>query len=339
MKKWSAILLILVLFTAGVCLAEGECKSLKSLDCTPAYKGVDFSFTAQGHDMLFINYKSSQESGQFLLKGQDGFFSGHIDMPGTYDGSNVFITVTTMKNLVLIEKYNTKTAVPEPAPGPQQPGRLSGITVCIDPGHSANCPTGTEPLGPGLSGTKRQVTSMAQGTLTRRMESVVNLEIAFVLRDVLLSQGADVVMTRTTEEASLNNLNRCDIAEAGGADIMLRLHCNLVDNKNTTGIQIYSPKDSSYAKQLGSKEDWKRWNEMMLTAMQASTGNAKGGTKMTNDYTGNNWAKMPCFLIEMGYMSNYGEDILLSEPWYQLLLSEGMADGVYAICADRGLLK
>jgi len=48
---------------------------------------------------------------------------------------------------------------------------------------------------------------------------------------------------------------------------------------------------------------------------------------------------MPCFLIEMGYMSNYGEDILLSEPWYQLLLSEGMADGVYAICADRGLLK
>lgn len=339
MKKAAVLLIAFILMMSTFCLADEAVTYVKTINCTPVYKGVDFSFDAPGHEMIIVTYKSSQESGQFLLAGNDGSFTGHLSMPMTYSGSNVYITLTSMNGRVLNEKYNTRTLVPEPEAGPRQEGRLSGITVCIDPGHSANCPSGSEPVGPGLEGRKALETGMAQGIQTRRMESVVNLEIAFVLRDVLLAQGANVVMTRTTESASLSNLDRCAIAEEGGADIMLRLHCNLTEPAYTTGIQIYAPKSSDYAKALGSTEEWNRWCDMMLNAMKDATGCKKGGTCLTNQYTGNNWAKMPCFLVEMGYMSNPGEDMLLSEPWYQQGLAEGMADGCYLICQDRGLLN
>ena len=39
----------------------------------------------------------------------------------------------------------------------------------------------------------------------------------------------------------------------------------------------------------------------------------KTGLAYLNDkFVGNNWAQMPCFLVEMGYMSNVGEDIKLA---------------------------
>lgn len=336
-KKLLCAAMILSVMLVPCALAE-QAKKIKTIDCTPLYKGVDFEFDAEGHDLLFIQYKSSQESGQFVLKGENGHFSGHLNMPLTYNGSNVFITVSTMNQKILIEKYNTKTLVPCPEPVERQEGRLSGITVCIDPGHSANCPKGSEPKGPGLSGNKTQVTGMAQGRVTKRMESVVNLEIAFVLRDELLRQGANVVMTRTDEEASLNNLDRCAIAEEGNADIMLRLHCNAVESKTKTGIVVYFPLNSSYAKALGTKEEYRGWADAMLDAVHTAAGVTNGTSCATDNYTGNNWAKMPCFLLELGYMTTPSEDLLLSEPWYQQILSEGMAEGVWRVCRMRGLV-
>lgn len=340
-KRLCLFLTLAMLFTAIGRAEITPVKKIRSIDCTPGVHSVDFSFDAQGHKLLFIQYKSSQESGQFVLQGEDGHFSGHLDMPLTYNGSNVFITVSSMlpNQTVLIEKYNTRTAVPCPDPVMKQEGRLSGITVCIDPGHSANCPKGKEPLGPGLSGSKVQVTGMAQGRVTRRMESVVNLELAFVLRDELLRQGADVVMTRTDEEASLNNLDRCRIAEEGKADIMLRLHCNAVESKTKTGIGVYFPLHSDYAEALASKEEYRLWADTLLECVHTSAGVTNGTSCATDNYTGNNWAKMPCFLLELGYMTTPSEDLLLSEPWYQQILAEGMAEGCYRVCQRRGLIR
>ena len=48
---------------------------------------------------------------------------------------------------------------------------------------------------------------------------------------------------------------------------------------------------------------------------------------------------MPCFLIEMGYLSNVQDDLLLSAPEYQQMLAAGMAQGVYDMAVSRGLIK
>ena len=74
--------------------------------------------------------------------------------------------------------------------------------------------------------------------------------------------------------------------------------------------------------------------------MKSSVGYAleerTGRVTLNDQFVGNNWAKMPCFLVEMGFMSNPQEDLLLSTPAYQQLLAEGMAQGVYDIALYRG---
>ena len=77
---------------------------------------------------------------------------------------------------------------------------------------------------------------------------------------------------------------------------------------------------------------------IVLGAMQSATGQTKGNVTATNAYVGNNWAKMPSFLIEMGYMSNPVEDVLLSAPAYQQMLADGMAEGIFELAVSLGLL-
>ena len=82
--------------------------------------------------------------------------------------------------------------------------------------------------------------------------------------------------------------------------------------------------------------------ETLLNAMKDAVGyERKDGTgvvRLNDNYIGNNWAEMTCFLVEMGYMSNVGEDIKLATPESQQLLAEGMAEGVYQIALLRGWL-
>ena len=76
----------------------------------------------------------------------------------------------------------------------------------------------------------------------------------------------------------------------------------------------------------------------MRTAVGYPQDGKTGKISRTDSYIGNNWATMPCFLVEMGYMTNAREDVLLSAPVYQQWLAEGMAQGVYDIAVYRGLL-
>ena len=64
-----------------------------------------------------------------------------------------------------------------------------------------------------------------------------------------------------------------------------------------------------------------------------------GEGKVNYSFVGNNWARMICFPIEMGFMSNVQGEHLLSQPVYQQWLAEGMAQGVYEIALFRGLVE
>jgi hypothetical protein len=174
-------------------------------------------------------------------------------------------------------------------------------------------------------------------------EDIVVLETAMILREVLMAQGATVVLTRDVQDVFHTNIERCEIAEAAGAHVMLRLHCNNSSNQNKTGIQIYSPLNSDYARAVASPEEYRLMGETLMNCMKDAVGyerkDATGTTRLNDSYVGNNWAKMACFLVEMGYMSNPGEDIKLATPEYQRMLAEGMAEGVYQIALIRGWVE
>lgn len=60
-----------------------------------------------------------------------------------------------------------------------------------------------------------------------------------------------------------------------------------------------------------------------------STTNANNrGAVLRKDMTGFNWSKVPVILIEVGFMSNQEECILLESEEYQSKIAEGISMGI-----------
>lgn len=328
-------LLVLVFPASGLSAAK-----VGGFTYEPCSHAVNISFSADGQEYVQVAYKSSMESGTVLFKGENGTFHGDVALPLTYAGNNVIITLFTTSGSMLDSfKAQTKYPAAAPAAAPKADGPLYGLTVCIDPGHQLLSPGGIEQVGPGLRGKKAVVFGMAEGIVTRRREATVVLEIGLQLRDMLLENGAKVVMTRDTMDTSLTNLDRAQIANDAGADICIRLHANANKSKTNRGIVVYTPLGSDYARAVADPKTYRVWGETLLDCMAKSTGAKPVGVGQTDTYVGSNWCKMPVFLIEMGYMTTPQDDLLLSLPEYQQKLCQGMVDGIGAISRMRGLIN
>lgn len=306
--------------------------------------GFKYSFTAAGSDYMLLYFRSKQQNATFPVYpvDEDGHYEGEIFAPLTY--ARTLFTVQVRNGSGNSKKEATvRKGYQAPEAAEQKEGRLSGVVVCIDPGHQENGRFVTEPIGPGLSGSTAGKGGMAQGKVTLRRESIVALETSMILRDLLLAEGATVVMTREVEDIFHTNIERCDIAEAAGAHIMLRIHCNNSSNANKQGIGIYAPLNSDYAKAVADSKTYRALAQAFLDEMKKAVGyevSSKTGDVTLNDsYVGNNWAKMVCFLVEMGYMSNVTEDLKLATPEYQTMLSEGMVEGIYQVALMRGWIE
>ncbi|MBQ3485908.1 MAG: N-acetylmuramoyl-L-alanine amidase [Clostridia bacterium] len=330
---------------AGYAAPAGRANAaVKTLTLEETPTGFRYSFTAKDTDYMLLYFRSKQQTATFPVYpvNDEGLYEGEVVSPLTYCRTQFTVQVRNAKGSVKKEATCRKAwAIPEAAQA--QEGRLSGVVVCIDPGHQENGRFVTEPIGPGLSGKTSGKGGMAQGKVTLRKEDIVVLETAMRLRDILVSQGATVVLTRDVQDVFHTNIERCEIAAAAGAHVMLRLHCNNSSNANKTGIQIYSPLNSDYARAVAAPEEYRAMGETLLAAMKDAVGyeqkDATGVVRLNDNYVGNNWAQMACFLVEMGYMSNVGEDIKLATPEYQQMLAEGMAEGVYQLALMRGWIE
>ncbi len=335
-------LLVLLTLCALVCSAAhaDTAKKVRDLALTPGLSSLGFTFTAEGHERVTVKYRTSQEKGEIAAVGENGAFSGVIDLPATYAGGTVIVSLHSATGRELCKDTQSHTDIAWwQAPEKAENGRLSGVTICIDPGHQKDYFKATEDKGPGIKGRAVLTNGMACGEKTRRLEHWVVLEIGLQLRDALLLEGANVVMTRERPDAQLTNRGRADIANEAGADIFYRLHCNSRSSKTATGIVVYCPLNSDYARAVAEPKEYRQYAEALLAAMLAETGAKKGNVKLNDQFVGNNWAKMPCFLVEMGYMSTPAEDVLLSTPEYQQKLVRGMVEGAYQVALLRGVIK
>lgn len=316
--------------------------SARDMVITMVDGGFNYSFNSPGRDTVILRYKTSSEIHNITLyAGEDYVYTGFAPLFCSYPDDRIAITVKTPNSghELYMEYHNTYF---EPLPAVQQAeeGRLKGVTVCVDPGHQRKAEIETVPLGPNFSKKTTTTIGMAQGMLTQRRESIVVLEIGLLLRNALLSEGANVIMTRETQDTFVGMLERADIPNEAGADFVLRLHCNSRDSNQVQGIVIYCPYQSSYAAEVAPEDDYRNMGFTLLHAMQATTGQTKGTCTLNNTYVGNNWSKMPSFLVEMGYMSNRVEDQLMSaSPVYQQQLVDGMVNGIYELAIMRGLIE
>jgi len=226
------------------------------------------------------------------------------------------------------------TATPEPTQTPMPtatptatPAIGKGRVIAIDPGHQAKGNYEKEPVGPGATEQKAKVSSGTQGVFTKVPEHVFTLELSLKLRDTLVAEGYEVVMTRETPEVDISNVERAEIANEAKADIYIRIHADGAENEATKGISVlYPSEDNPYVAELSV--DSKRLAQAVLEEMCEKTGAKKRGIIKRDDLSGTNWAQMPVILIEAGFMTNEEEDKKLQDPEYQAKLVQGIVEGI-----------
>lgn len=204
----------------------------------------------------------------------------------------------------------------------------NGITVCIDPGHSAVMPGGTCPLGPGSSTTKPADAIGTYGSASKLNEYDLTLTIAFQLKAELEDRGYTVIMTHTDNNSAHDLVERAMVAN-NGADIMVRLHADGISNTSVTGCSaITITRTNPWNPQTYSES--RRLADNLLTSYVAATGIRNRGVVEEDTMAGNNWSTVPCVLFEMGFMTNRTEDLKMADPNFQVSMVQGLANGIDA---------
>ncbi len=205
-------------------------------------------------------------------------------------------------------------------------GALDGIKICIDPGHGIFDEGYKEPIAPGATETKAAFVSGTTGAY--QTEEQFNLKLAYLLKPMLEAEGAAVYMTRTTEKAELSNVGRAEYANSLGCDMVVRIHADGSSDPTASGISVLIPGANQYFDDVGIIEASSEAGQYVLDSLVDITGSQNRGLIARNDLTGFNWTKVPCILVECGFMSNPEDDMRLADESYRILLAEGITNGL-----------
>jgi N-acetylmuramoyl-L-alanine amidase len=219
------------------------------------------------------------------------------------------ILVTTLI-LTLLVYVAVKYAFPAAAESDNNSGKK---TILIDPGHG-----GYDGGADGKGGTK---------------EKDINLKISLKLRDTLIEQGYNVVMTRDEDKALLNNgprtttkkaqdmANRCKIKSETNPDLFISIHQNHFPQGKYYGAQVwYSGNKQSeilgHLLQESLKNDLKNDNKRVEKP-------AKDNYKILNCND-----VMPSVLVECGFLSNHDEEQRLVNEEYQKKIADSISNSI-----------
>lgn len=232
-------------------------------------------------------------------------------------------TITSKKETKQPEKDKTKTeakssAAPKVVPVSSKQtkivgngkfrtsGGLSGKIITLDAGHG-----GSDPGAIGSDGTK---------------EKNITLAITKAVKELLEKKGAKVYMTRTTDvdvygpnASDADELQaRVNVGEKYNSDLFVSLHINSSVNKNVGGFSTYYyPKTSNDLRIAKSIQD----------QLTANFGVDDLGVRQANFYVIKR-ISMPATLVEMCFISNEKELVLMKGKWFQNKTARLIAAGI-----------
>jgi N-acetylmuramoyl-L-alanine amidase len=182
---------------------------------------------------------------------------------------------------------------------------LVGKVIVVDPGHGGN-------------------DNGATGSSFSTLEKTINLQVALMLRNKLEAAGAKVIMTRS-DDRKLTLQQRVDIAVQNKADVFVSIHHNTHPNTLTNGTIVfyYNKGNSSKLASLVQNEIVKATNYKDL---QARFGN----------YFVLRENPVTAILAEIGFLSNYNDEIRLRSAKQQDLAAEGIYKGLLQYFASNG---
>ena len=108
---------------------------------------------------------------------------------------------------------------------------------------------------------------------------------------------------------------------------MVRIHANGVDDSGVSGALAMVP--SAYNPYVGNMyTECFNLGSCILNAYCEETGLKNDGIMETDDMTGINWCQMPVMILEMGFMTNPGDDTYMADGNHHQTMVTGIANGI-----------
>lgn len=199
--------------------------------------------------------------------------------------------------------------------------------IVIDAGHQKQQDSSKEPIGPGAEEQKPKVASGTEGAASGLKEYELTLQVALKLQHALEEKGYQVQMVRTTNDVNISNSERAEIANQANADAFIRIHADSSEDPDASGAMTICPtKNNPYCSEIYKKS--RKLSDAVIQGIAEKTGAKIRGIWETDTMSGINWCKVPVTILEMGFMSNREEDLLMAQDSYQNQIVEGIVAGL-----------
>ncbi len=175
---------------------------------------------------------------------------------------------------------------------------IAKAVIVIDPGHG-----GTDPGAIGPTGLQ---------------EKAVVLDISKKVATQLQAMGAEVVLTRS-DDMSVTLPERVKVASNVRADAFISIHANASRTGEPTGTETLYSGTVSMSRVLA---------EYVQTALVSQIGQFDRGARERNDLMVIREAKCPACLVEVVFMSNLKEELLLLDPAFRQKAAQGIVTGI-----------
>ncbi len=148
-------------------------------------------------------------------------------------------------------------------------------------------------------------------------EKDINLSVSLKLRDKLVADNYNVIMTRY-EDDYLSLYPRAEIANDNNGDAFISIHSNSASNTEASGLEGIN--DGTAVK--------KEFANIILNSTSNVTGTPIRRMITNNEFVVTREANMPAVLIELGFMTNEQEKEKLLTDSYKDLLANGIKTGI-----------
>lgn len=183
--------------------------------------------------------------------------------------------------------------------------RLAGKVICIDPGHGGNDPGSLGPTG--------------------TMEKDNTLAIALLLKEKLEKNGATIIMTRDCDTEAAHSAasvqeelsTRVEIANQSEADLYISIHNDAFTSASAAGTTTFH---------YGDKDSIKLANLVQQSLIE-KLGTKNRGARFASFYV-LRYTSMPSILIEVAFISNIVEEMLLSSVDGRDNAAESICEGI-----------
>lgn len=221
----------------------------------------------------------------------------------------------------------TEKSVPDSSAFGRKQLPLLNRVICIDPGHQSRMLRTKVSVAPMAEHRMPEYSIGTKGIVSQVFEYSITLKVALELEKGLKSLGAGTVLTRRRDDELVGNTKRAEIACEAGADISISLHCDGIEDEEIYGLSVLCPGDK-YIKDQDLLTRSSTLSRVMLDHVTRTSKARNRGITKRNDLIVFNYSKVPCTLIEMGFLTNPMEEKLLNSPEYRSKLVKGIIDGI-----------